>query len=362
MGDLRFLYTALLEHPAFIRGEKNKTIFEEMFNRRLDLVNDFNSFIDTATDMTVFFEDGHTNIEIPYAPGDKCLNLKCGWDDADCNKMVLEDIFEDIPANSYIISVEGVSVDNLIQKMARRIPHENIYLVKSRMLHYPYQNYHLFSQMSLMHLFGRKEKYNVSFDIGGKILTKSVPLTEYDGVADYLPDEKFLSYEVVDDTVIMHLNACIFNEKYRNTLVELAEICNENAIKTFVLDLSRNMGGDSSVIEEFISYTHVKSYRVYEMIDYSSGEGIWITENKEEFTNDQKKMLFPETIICRVSYDTFSSARTFAITLEDNGIATLDGTPMGGEANSYGMPRKLCMPNSNVRFRVSRAYFRRPKG
>lgn len=36
MGDLRFLYTALLEHPAFIRGEKNKTIFEEMFNRRLE--------------------------------------------------------------------------------------------------------------------------------------------------------------------------------------------------------------------------------------------------------------------------------------------------------------------------------------
>lgn len=362
MEDLHFLYTALLEHPAFIIGEKDKTTFDELFKSRLDQASNFDSFIDTAIDMTAFFGDGHTNIEVPYKTDDKCLNLKCSWDETDCKKLVLDNSFEDIPTKAHIVNVEGVSVDDLIQKMARRIPHENIFLVKSRMIHYPYQNYHLFSQMSLKYLFGRKDKYDVTFDIGENTVTKSVPLTEYYGVADFLTDAKFLSYEVVGDTVIMHLNACIFNDEYRNTLAELADICNTKDIKNFILDLSNNMGGDSSVIEEFISYTHAKSYRVYEMIDYSSGEGIKIADNKEVFSNQQKKLLFPEKIHCKVSHDTFSSARTFAITLEDNGIANLYGMPMGGQASSYGMPRKLCMPYSNVRFRVSRAYFRRPNG
>ena len=43
-----------------------------------------------------------------------------------------------------------------------------------------------------------------------------------------------------------------------------------------------------------------------------------------------------------------------------NGIATVCGPPIGGKPNSYGMPRKMNLPKSNIRFRVSRAYFMRP--
>jgi len=76
--------------------------------------------------------------------------------------------------------------------------------------------------------------------------------------------------------------------------------------------------------------------------------------------NKQADILLPANIYCKVSYDTFSSARTFAVTLYDNKIAAIHGMPMGGVPNSYGMPRRMVTPECNLKFRVSRALFQRP--
>jgi len=76
--------------------------------------------------------------------------------------------------------------------------------------------------------------------------------------------------------------------------------------------------------------------------------------------NPQQDLLLPEKIYCKVSHNTFSSARTFAVTLKDNGIATICGVSTGGKPNSFGMPKKMSMPKTGIRFRVSRCCFLRP--
>lgn len=90
--DLEYLFAALLSHPAVIRDEKKKAELEALYFAQETTICDYDSFIDAATKLTVSLQDGHTNLEIPY---------------------------------------------------------ENLYLVRSRMIHYPYQNYHMFSQMNL---------------------------------------------------------------------------------------------------------------------------------------------------------------------------------------------------------------------
>ena len=358
--DLEFFYSNLLNHPAFLTGDKKQTEFQILFENIWTNVQNHDSFIDALSSMTMFFEDGHTNIELPYTSQDLCLNLRCSWNEINYDELLLDEDYEDIPKGSRILSVEDKHVDEIIYRLAEWIPHENIYLVKSRMIHYPYRNYHMFSEMNLKKLFGSKEKYHITFDVNGNVLSKDIMPEKYNGVADFIPDEDFLTYEVLNDTVIMHLNTCIYNEDYKNTLRKLADICNTQNINTFILDLSKNMGGDSSVIEAFIQYTRTKKYHLFEMTDYSSGEANTIVSRAKEVINSQQKRLFPDKIICKVSHDTFSSARTFAVTLLDNGIATVCGPPIGGKPNSYGMPRKMNLPKSNIRFRVSRAYFMRP--
>lgn len=372
--DYNFLYSELLKHPIFIEGltiasdstkkekqrTRKKTEFEALYHEGCDAVVDYQSLINAATILISFFGDGHTNIELPYTSSDLCLNLKCGWEEKTCDYLILKEAYQDIPKHSRITDVENMSVEEIITALADVIPHENIYLVKSRMVSYPYQNYHLFSEMNLNRLFGEKREYAISFDVAGEIIRKVIPLSKYDCFLDFAPEDEFLTYEVNDDTVVMHLKQCIFNDFYKKVLNELAITCSSREIKRFVLDLSENMGGDSSVIEWFLGYTHAQKYHIYEMTDYSSGEVEILTSRDLDVENIQQKLLFPEEILCKVSHDTFSSARTFAVTLKDNGIAKIIGNPTGGKPSSYGMPRKMVMPNTGIRFRVSRCRFRRP--
>lgn len=97
------------------------------------------------------------------------------------------------------------------------------------------------------------------------------------------------------------------------------------------------------------------------MIDYSKGTAEWITKRTETVRNKGYAKRFDLDIHCRAGHDTFSSARTFAVTLKDNGMAKrILGMPTGGKPNSFGMPQRFKTPNYCVRFRVSRCLFLRP--
>ena len=185
------------------------------------------------------------------------------------------------------------------------------------------------------------------------------PLVKYDGFLEF-SQKPFIEYEIKEDSLILHLRECVYNEEYKNMLHEAAQVCKERNLTELELDLSENMGGNSQVIDEFIRFTHTDTYRRYEMIDCSSGNPICAVSRKAVETNQKKELLFPEKIVCRVSNTTFSSARTFAVTLKDNGIAAIIGEPTGGKPCSYGMPKRDVTPNFNIRFRVSRALFLRP--
>lgn len=220
--------------------------------------------------------DGHTNIEVPYSAQDFCIPLCLRWDERE-SSLFLGKSYDEIPVNAKITSVNGKTVEDLILLMSKRIPHENLYLVKSRMILYPYQNYHLFSEMSLNYLFGVKDGYDISFSVNGERIEKRCYLKNYNGFLDFPDDSEFISFEIHHNKMILHLNACIFNEQYKRTLETAAKLCRDRNITLFILDLSRNMGGNSAVIDEFITYTNADSFKRYEMIDYSSGEARQIT-------------------------------------------------------------------------------------
>jgi hypothetical protein len=357
--DFHFLFTALQKHPAILLDQSREKRFAQQYQRNESGINSYDSLINAATELTSFFQDGHTNIEVPYSQNDLCIPLPCGWDEGG-SRLILNKAYDTIPAHAQITAVNDTKVETLISLMANKIPHENLHLVKSRMILYPYQNYHLFSERNLRHLFGKKDTYTVTFLTNGEILEKKYTLQNYNGFLDFADEDDFMDYEIQDGRMILHLNSCIYNEKYKTTLETLADLCRERQITSFVLDLSRNMGGNSAVIDEFIKYIDIDSFRRYEMIDYSSGEARQISSRQVLIKNPKKPVCLPSDLCCKVSCHTFSSARTFAVTLKDNGLAKIIGTETGGKPNSYGMPKKMQMPESKIRFRVSTSYFMRP--
>ena len=361
--DIEYLFQRLLEHPIFIREPQKLFHFKSLYERKCQNVNikDKESLIDVATELTMFFEDGHTNIEIPYTSTDRLLLLYCDWEGSEQDKLILTEEIDGIPAGAYIISLENKSIDEIIPAMTLRIPHENRNLVKSRMLHYPYANYHVFSEINLRWLFGKKKKYLVTFQFNNKVVTKELPLVFYNAHPNFRENYSFY-YEVENRSLVIHVDACLYNKEYLDFLDDCALFCKTNEIEKVVLDLSRNMGGSSAVIEPFIRHTNIDYYKLYEMLDYSSGSEETVCRRDEMKHNNKSENLFPQAILCKVSYNTFNNTRTFTITLQDNNIATIIGTHMGGNPNSFGLPKKDIMQNTGIRFRVSTCYFSRPNG
>lgn len=355
LDDFIYVRKALEFHPVLYDSGKREQFCNLVQNMENTII-DFNSLIDALTKVTMFFHDGHTNIELPYAKDDLCLRIPCKWQK---ERLILTNNYRNIPAGAEIISVEERPVLELLIFAETRIPHENKYLVKSRNTEYPYKNYHMFSAMNLEHLFEKKSSYTILFSVNGESVEKQCSLEAYDGYLDF-SQKSFINYEIIEDRMVLHLRECIYNEKYKQALQKIAEECKKKDLTALELDLSENMGGTSEVIDEFIHFTHVNTYRRYEMIDFSSGSPVCTSSRESVVKNQKKDLLFPKKIYCRVSNTTFSSARTFAVTLKDNGIATILGEPTGGKPCSYGMPKRDVTPNLKIRFRVSRALFLRP--
>ena len=367
ISDLEYLFKALIKHPMFIREPEIINDFKEYYKKIISEIkeDDYGDFAMAATAMTVYFKDGHTNIEIPYSENDNCLFLPCDWKDSYTDRLVVSESCYDILQGAEIVSVEAVPISELVDRMADAIPHENRYLVKSRMLHYPYVNYHVFSEQNMHRMFGRKDSYTVEFLLDGQIVQREIALTPYKGYPAF-PDASCPFYYELDEAeggrMAVHIDACICNREYEDFLREAACICEEKHIDTMLLDLSRNMGGTTEVIDRFIAYTHAEKYRQYAVFDYSEGYEKILSDRNTEIFNHRNDQLFPADIRLKVSCDTFSSARTFAVTLLDNGIATLEEGGSGGKPDSYGAPIRGVMPESRVRFRVSTRYFMRPDG
>ncbi len=355
--DLEYLYRKLVKHPLFLINGAELSRFDKLFHQTVSRIETYDDFISAASRLTCFFCDGHTNIELPYSIEDMTINIPCYWSG---DNLLLSTDYKGIERDAEIISIEDTPISNLVVHMADKIPHENEYLVKSRMVNYPYKNYHIFSGINLQSLFGKKDHFRVSFAFKGNINTVELQLEQYNGFLDF-NDTNFIHYDIIGDTAVLHLDACICNDSYENTLCELADICSQQNIKVLVLDLSKNMGGNSAVIDAFIKHTKTDEYRRYEMIDYSQGSAEYITRRTDIVKNEKHPKCFDLEIHCNVSYNTFSSARTFAVTLKDNGIATkITGTPTGGKPNSFGMPQRFKTPNYELSFRVSRCLFKRP--
>lgn len=87
--DLEYLYFTLQKHPLLLTNEYKRMCFEQLYLNQKNKKYDYESFINTATELTTFFQDGHTNIEIPYMSKDRCLRLKCCWSEKDNNAFIL---------------------------------------------------------------------------------------------------------------------------------------------------------------------------------------------------------------------------------------------------------------------------------
>ena len=315
------------------------------------LVNElFHSFHDAHTTQWLVFSQG---IDLPL------IWLKDG--------LYVKKDTELLKQGDLILRIGGKKVAQLATELNEVLWTENEHLLRLE------GTWMLLAKPYLQHLnLIRHDSVEVVCKRAGRELTCLLPIIKLNRYEkEQLP---FFTYKIKkeDDLAILTLNSCQYNAEYRKKLLTFFKEVAIQKIKYIALDLRRNAGGDSRVIDEFLHYINVHRIKGYgSLVRYSHEARIKTkvlkfgleTFPRSEKNNEkigQEELLFSGRLFVLTSPNTFSSANMFTAVLQDNGIATIVGEPTGNKPSCFGHPLSFQMPETGIYFKVSHKQFFRP--
>ena len=202
--------------------------------------------------------------------------------------------------------------------------------------------------------------------------------------------EERISYRQVGHTG--YLNACSFDVKksgaysmnYFVTRIDsIFKLIRETGIKSLVIDVSNNEGGNSAVGDYLIAYFNKKPYKGYQSTwkrseEYRKLYESWGIKNDfyehipvgnsisyEPATVTPGEVLYPfeGKVVILVGQHTFSSAILFATLVKDNQLALVAGqVPVNGHPNHFGEMYNTKLPNTKIELRFGVKEWIRPAG
>jgi hypothetical protein len=172
-------------------------------------------------------------------------------------------------------------------------------------------------------------------------------------------------------------------ERFQGFLESTFTQIQTRALKTLIVDLRSNGGGDSALGTALLDYLTDQPYRLSaraevkvstQMAQFREAKGYgaaWpagmangaIFKTGISFDQPtQNALRFKGNIYVLISKETFSSAMQLASAFKDFKVGTLVGEETKEPATSYGEPIPFTLPNTGLEVRVSSTYWIRPSG
>jgi C-terminal processing protease CtpA/Prc len=271
-----------------------------------------------------------------------------------------------------VIAIGGRSVDELLNELAHIIPSKNPHSIQCKagngLIREAY-----FDQLNLI----QNDSVVYLVERGDTKLKVNMPLiTKSDNVSKKI-SKPWVRFEIDEKLSlgILTLDSCRYNDEYKNKLKEFFAEARKHNIQHIAVDVRNNGGGNSMVIDEFLSYLNIKKYKTFSSeIRYSKATTLQRNTTKDKGykkplfrlnTRYNRKCPYPELIFngklyILTSAKTFSSANWFAVIVKDNKLGTVIGEPTGNAPTSYGDILQFQMPNTGFRFSCSYKKWIRP--
>ncbi|WP_042199219.1 S41 family peptidase [Paenibacillus camerounensis] len=367
--DLDFLTETLVQvHPALINGWSSGQ--QQVISEAYDMIQTARTeegFYFIVNTITSLLQDGHTNMYWELQ-NQKLLNLPLFWSRE--GLIVTQDRGK-LHTGDIVTAISRRSIGDLEQELAKIIPAENNQWVRVQ------GTVLLRVEFMLRHLgLAADDRVEITVTRGGGSITETLILTDkplQKEYSHYPKGEVPFSYSFEDELSlgIFQLNTCENTRKYLVTVKQFFDEVKARGIQHVAVDLRSNGGGDSSVIEEFLSYTNVKSYYGYgSLMRYSQQlQNIRGAEQNSGYVVSEPslnhilmKTLYPfrGKLYLLTSAHTFSSANMFAVIVQDNGLGQIIGEATGNQPSSYGDVLTFQLPASGIRFQSSFKQFTRP--
>lgn len=338
--DLMFMYEAVKNnHPCYLDGSGIDKVFDDAYEKAKGKLRNDDSITvrdlwEIGANMYCSINDGHTLITF--------------YD----SKLITE---SEKLSGKKIISVDGVTREELLTRFRAIFPCEPQVDF--------YVDYMLDEALKLESwngLLGIDTSDGVIVEIETESATEILECAfgyereESDTVSLDAGTEDFYSYEFYEENsaAVFTLDKCVVTDGYKNALEEFFRQVSEKNIGKVAVDLRRNGGGNSQVINEFMRYIDVDEYCIFGGVDVRYGG--MIIENKA-YTEQNKKSeyVFSGELYALTSNYTFSSAMDFAVAISDNNIGKIVGEVPGNMPTCYGDKLSFQTPNSKLLCGVS---------
>jgi hypothetical protein len=413
--DLRFVQQTLLAvHPELVTKVK-----QDEFNAYVD------SIIDETTDkvskdqgailaqkIITWLGSAHDRVELQQAT--QYLPLVFHW--ASDGLVVFADTLFglNIPPASEVLKVGDIDTATLELKLQELLP-GNRYRVRQQAAHF------LPTEGMLRYLGIVDETGRVTVTLRtpkGKEKVVSVLLVEQRGKSGWLnflflssldpswqtndseAGERIFAWKVDGgkNRAIFKLYKCVSSESYKSAVQRFFEEVEKTGVTRLIVDLRGNGGGDSSVVDAFLSHLPSRSLKIitgrqrvnetiisqvkklaktdsaYENLlknlettpaQNATREGdVYFDGQPGDIVSvdasEQLQPTFNGKVYIMVDGGTFSAAIDFAVILSDNKLATIVGEPVGDAPTSSGNVIPFSTPNLGISFKVSSSFYVRP--
>jgi len=389
------LYFHIPKEQVYSLLERIKTSIHDGFDRI--------EFYVLLAELVAKFHDGHTSVQAPNEDYFKYKNaggLLFPFDiDCSLGKMVITLSHCDdklLYQDAVITSIDERPADKILNSMVslRGFARREINL-KSISLSFQKYMYILFGGKNTFAVSIKKdsnlkeyEVSGVSFDLIEKNRRQNTSIRKEPYSFVISKDE---GYAILDFQEFVNLN------KFKQFAHKLFEEIESDGVTKLIVDLRKNGGGNSQLTEEFISYITDKPYRQFSRVDLKVSKLIrkyysvlmkhfssfpinllparityaplWKTQIGGIASSEvpfkavmPKQHHFSGNLIVLTSSYTFSAATGFAVTIKDNSLGTIIGTPTGGFPSTYGDSFLFSLPNTCLLCAVSHKFFVRPNG
>lgn len=373
-ADLDYLVQTLKNvHPKTYNGltDDQKLTIDDAY-KKINVPMGAGDFYFVANEIICDLRDAHTNLYLETNSSDKVIDLPLIW--LKDGMYVLSDN-DSVKKGDKVLAIGQKNSNELLKELAKIIPAENEQWIKLMGSNYvvkePYLNHLGLIKEDVVNL--RVQRDNEEF-------TLKLPLVNsYDASTPepfYSTDDvNWITYSIDKENSlgIFKLDKCQNDDKYRSELNKFFTNVYENDIQNIAVDVRRNSGGQSSVIDEFMKYVDINNYKSFcgdirfskeasDRREYMRKSGYKSFKNKKIKNKKVKEdnLIFKGNTYILTSSITFSSGNWFAVTFKDNNIGTIIGEPTGNQPSSYGDALSFQLPNSRYMFQVSHKKWVRP--
>ena len=355
-------------HPATYRGfsKEQVAVIDAAYQRVQEPMSAARFYLVVNT-VICSLQDGHTQLRPMTHNENRLIDVPIIWLHGG---FYVKDHREPFQQGDRIVALGGKRIETLYQQMRTLIPAENEHHRKWRMAE-KIRREEFLDYLDII----ENDAVDIRVERAGTEKTLAVRLKPAAQCQRAPPSRPWVGYQVDADLSlgIFHLDTCNPNDQYRKTVRAFFEEVSKKHIGNVAVDVRRNRGGNSQVIDEFLRYLDVDHYRHFggdmryskELAEKTGGSRTsgyrrGKPGRKRNRKVQDKGLLFDGNLYVLTSPATFSSGNWFAVIIKDNGLGTVIGEPTGNAPSSYGDVPTFQMPNTGFSFSVSHKRFVRP--